>query len=376
MIEFKAECGHTVRAKDEEAGGVVRCSYCGRQANVPQPQDEALDSLFDELQRAPDLAVATGPKLRARRRFLKKRRPGAFNPFPIILRMCYAALLVSIVIIVVNKFLIPVWKGGRSASVTASKPAEVQPKRQRATSSEAPKPADKGLLNRSQTAGLYVVSTPPGATVYCITGTDASPGGRIHRLGGCIVHGSAGSPQRVSDGTYIVEVAFPWNDQALKRYHGYTEFRRALERAPENQRNKLVEEFFIPDEASVVMFDQSDEQKYIVRQYRGIEVRDGRSNGVRSLFLPKIATPDDGFSIEELVVNYMPETHNYAFDDRHVCEELEYYGVREVDQPWMIQALSRIGIMPYVTPAKRVMVFKIGIEDGVFSAKAIRDAGK
>jgi translation initiation factor IF-2 len=35
MIEFKAECGHTVRAKNEDAGQAVRCSYCGKAAKVP-----------------------------------------------------------------------------------------------------------------------------------------------------------------------------------------------------------------------------------------------------------------------------------------------------------------------------------------------------
>ena len=38
MIEFKAECGHTIRAKDEDVGKVVRCAYCGREAQVPEDE--------------------------------------------------------------------------------------------------------------------------------------------------------------------------------------------------------------------------------------------------------------------------------------------------------------------------------------------------
>ena len=49
MIEFKAECGHTVRARDEDAGGVIRCSYCGRNAKVPDNLDSDLDFLFQDL---------------------------------------------------------------------------------------------------------------------------------------------------------------------------------------------------------------------------------------------------------------------------------------------------------------------------------------
>jgi hypothetical protein len=375
MIEFKAECGHTVRAKDDEAGGLVRCSYCGKSSNVPQGPDEALDSLFDELEHSSSAVAKAGAAAARGARPKRGRRPGAFNPFPIILRMCYAALLVSIVVVLVNKFVIPIWKGsGRAA--TATTPTDPPVKKQRITSDEPSKPPDKGLLNRSHATGLYVVSTPPGASVFCISAADAPAAGRIHRLNGCTAHGSAGSVQRISDGTYVVEVAFAWNDQALKRYHGYSDFRRALERAPESQRNKMVEDFFVPDEASAVLFDPTEEQKYIVRQYRNIEVRDGKSGGVRGLFLPRVLAPDESFQIEEIVVRYLPEGVQYGFDERHVREELEYYGVKEIDQPWMVQALSRIGIMPYAIPSKRLLVFKIGVEDGTFSARTIREFGR
>ena len=70
MIEFKAECGHTVRAKDEDAGKVVRCSYCGREAPVPskgEDRDE-LEYLFSEVEKTGVYEAQSGRERRRRMR--------------------------------------------------------------------------------------------------------------------------------------------------------------------------------------------------------------------------------------------------------------------------------------------------------------------
>ena len=95
MIEFKAECGHTVRAKDEDAGGVVRCSYCGRRAAVPESREDTLEFLFKDAESAsgppaPPISKRTRKRLFARRAEKRKKA----DPFAIVLRMCYAALLI------------------------------------------------------------------------------------------------------------------------------------------------------------------------------------------------------------------------------------------------------------------------------------------
>ena len=109
MIEFKAECGHTVRARDEDAGSVVRCSYCGRPANVPDEAGDELDFLFNDVEQP---AEESGRRKRGKRIpgggvFAKKRGKGEFNPFPIVLRLCYAALLIIIVIFVGRMYVLP-----------------------------------------------------------------------------------------------------------------------------------------------------------------------------------------------------------------------------------------------------------------------------
>ena len=108
MIEFKAECGHTIRAKDEDEGKVVRCSYCGREAQVPQNDADDLDFMFADLESAGSKAT-TSPSRKTRRAM--KRRPkvmrseegeGGFNPFAVTLKMIYAALIIIVIIVAVR----------------------------------------------------------------------------------------------------------------------------------------------------------------------------------------------------------------------------------------------------------------------------------
>ena len=104
MIEFKADCGHTVRAKDENAGGVVRCSYCGKETQVPESGGDELDFLFRDLEQGEEVSR----KARRKRRKAggpptsggARRRP--FDPFAVVLRLCYAAGLIVIVIVIVS----------------------------------------------------------------------------------------------------------------------------------------------------------------------------------------------------------------------------------------------------------------------------------
>jgi hypothetical protein len=384
MIEFKAECGHTVRARDEDAGGSVRCSYCGRPANVPQNDGDGLDLLLRETDLAarPPLHVPA-PRKGLFGRIFRRAGGAAWDPWPTIMRMIYFAALLSVVIVITNKFVLPLFDTSQRHSPTAANGAHLSEEgpseRRRRPPNGGHRPAEtgRGLVHRNLLSGLLVLSVPDGATVFVVPADQAPSVGRIHRINGVVTGRSGGNIHRIHDGNYVVEVAVAWNDPALKRYEGYTEFRREVERASQNQRRQLVEDFFVPDEASAVFFDESEEQKFIVRQYRNVEVRDGRSQGVRAVFLPRIRRGDEpGFAVEPLVVNYLPEMTNFVFDEKDALDELDYYGVRNADRPWMIKGLARIGIMPYVTPARRVMVFKVGLEDGLFIARVLREGGK
>lgn len=48
MIQFKADCGHTIEVPDRDAGRVVRCAYCGREVEAPSA-DGPDEVLFEEV---------------------------------------------------------------------------------------------------------------------------------------------------------------------------------------------------------------------------------------------------------------------------------------------------------------------------------------
>ncbi len=379
MIEFKADCGHTIRAKDEDAGGVVRCSYCGRNAGVPDNTSANLDFLFREVE--PQAA----PEVHGRRRrrgsgksffTRRKRTPKEFNPFAVVMRLCYAAALFIIVYVVAKKFVMPMFDPDMRAQMMAGvSPNALAPKRAEAETKPEPRTRGPGLIRDTMVTGLYVGSTPRGAVVYCIEESKAPATGRIHQVPGCIQFRTSGEPPRPADGSYIVEVVFPWNDPTLNGYPHYFEFRKQLEAASPEQRKSLVDEYFIPDEAADVFVHQTEDQIYIVRQYREVAVLQGRSKGVRALFLPKMLKAESqNFQIEPLVNGYIPNVKTYEFNEKHARNELNYYGVDQADQPFVLEALSRIGLIPYMAADQRVLLFKIGIQDGVFATRIIREA--
>ena len=114
MIEFKAECGHTIRARDEDEGKVVRCSYCGRETQVPISEPDDLDSLFSEVESSE--GTAAGAPSRKQKRAMQQTGPAvrterpalSFNPFAVAMKMAYGAAII-IVLIVVGHYVWSSW---------------------------------------------------------------------------------------------------------------------------------------------------------------------------------------------------------------------------------------------------------------------------
>ena len=381
MIEFKAECGHTVRAKDEDAGGVVRCSYCGRNAGVPDSHEDDLEFLFRDT--GEDSTPVPGSPRKRKRRFFSKRArtPGQFDLYSVILKMCYAAVLLSIVIVVGNKFVLPLFEeGGLSNRVSkrAKTPGEESPTGGR----RKPARQRRGGLIDVDPVGMYVGSVPPQAWVYLVEESAAPSHGRIRGVPGAKASTANGNALRLQDGSYAVEVVLPThypslNDASLPAYEDYLTLRRSIEGASDHERALLLDGYFLPDEALRVFIDQVDELYFIVRQYRNVRVRDGRSKGVRALFLPRIRKPgSDSFSIAQLVADYLPGGKRYVFNEGHVRSELRFFGVPSQDRQIIMDALERIGMVPYVTPDARTRLFKIDIHDGMCTGKVIREAGE
>ena len=72
-------------------------------------------------------------------------------------------------------------------------------------------------------------------------------------------------------------------------------------------------------------------------------------------------------------MRYIPEEQGYVFNRRYVRGELLYNDVKETDLSFVLEALSRIGVIPYVTPDRRTLLFKIRIRDGSFAAETVSE---
>jgi len=383
MIEFKAECGHTVRARDEDAGSVVRCSYCGRNAEVPDKDAGDLDFLFRDIKQPDE------PGRRRRKRRTPKPaasrdgRPATFDPFAVVLKLCYVAALLVVGIVIARKWVLPMFEEGAVSERNKLRQVEdtsrdaSEPKRHARTEAVAP-----GLIGQTAKLGLYVASVPEGAAVFCAEESKAPKAGRINEVPGVRQFNANGPGPRVPDGEYVVEVVFPWNDEkltseTLSDFVNYRAFRRRIDAAPFDEGVKLMRDYFLPDEAADVFVAKTEDQIYLVRQYRGVTVRQGMSEGVRALFLPRIRTSDsESFSIEALLHGYIPAKKQYEFNELHVRSELVYYEVVQRDIRFVIEALSRCGVIPYVTPAGKTRLFKIDIHGGEFKAPVIENRGE
>ncbi len=386
MIEFKANCGHTVRARDEDAGGAVRCSYCGKTVAVPDPAAGNLDFLFNEL-------PAQGPEETSRprkwRKKLKalKRQPKStedVNPFGIVVRLCYFALLLIIIIVVGRKFVLPMFTSEEELArrLTGGGLVDASPAEQKTAPGKPPRESDRGLLQDRTLIGLFVGSVPSGATAFAIEESKAPKNGRISHVAGAHRIRTDGTFPRMPDGNYVVEVALPWtdlglNDQALSGYNDYLAFRKKLQSASDAQRKQFQEDYFLPDEATNALVVDDGEQTYFVRQYRGVQVQQGRSKGVRALFLPRLGKGSDrSFSIEPLLFGYIPATKRYSFDEKLVWNELNFHDVPTADRQTIMDALTRVGMIPYAAKDGKIRVFKIDICDGSFTTRVIREGGQ
>lgn len=385
MIEFKAECGHTIRARDDDAGHPVRCTYCGRETAVPDSRGDGLGFLFEDVDSAarPDPSPRRG-WLGRKRGLFTRRAPTRSEGYSIIVQMCYVAALIAVVFFVGKKYFLPLFEAGGVPDRVAGG-STGRAKRGSLPPVQSPgKPArTMGLLGKGRPSGIYVNSTPSGATAYCILASKLPQRGSICGLPG-VVHAKAnGSRIPVkADGTYVVEVAIAWtdsrlNDPNLPNHKNYWALRRALQAASDEERVDLVSRYFVPDEATRVFVDETEDQLFIVRRYKDIQVRGGRSRGVRALFLPRIELPGrEAFSFAELVQRYIPQKENYDFDEDQARIELDFYDVPESDRPFVLKALKRIGLAPYVTPDGVRRMFKIGIDDGVFAMKILHEASE
>ena len=376
MIEFKALCGHVLRARDEDAGRGVRCSHCGRVATVPvRLANDSATLMMEEIEESAALGAARAirPSRSIVTRLLLRWRaakPGAFDPFALVLKLSYGlGLFIILYVVAVRAW--PSWREDAAARSSAN-PAPPTDGSGTALSQSTPSQRTKGLRGADRRLrGVFVSSVPSTARAYCLEASRASGNGPIARNSEVRTPRADGTCPTSGDVPVIVDVALPWNDPTLSKYPGYWEFRRAAEAASGDAQREILARYFLPDEASNVFLDVTEEQTYFVRQFRA-EAKGDQLKAIHAMFLPRIArTGGTGFSLESVVRDFLPRERRYGFDEAAVNNELAYYGVPEAERPLVIDALGRIGAIPCALPDGHVRFFKIGVNDGQFATKLL-----
>ncbi len=181
MIEFKADCGHTVRAKDEDAGKVVRCAYCGREAEVPRDDQDGLDFLFSDANSGDgdaDSAVKKNPASKTRRADRGKSPFAAgqtrVDPFAVVKKMSYVAAVLVCLIFVGKKYALPMIEGAFDDDGSSKGPRPVVLDKPVRNTGEGATPAVSSnrfgflpmRLDQRGKEGVYVNSVPVDAIAY------------------------------------------------------------------------------------------------------------------------------------------------------------------------------------------------------------------
>ncbi len=362
MIEFKADCGHTIRAKDEDAGKAVRCAYCGKDAQVPQDEDDSLDFLFNEVARN-TMRVDEAPAVPAGRRRRRRRSAGRsadsdFDVLDIAKKLAFFAVLIIAVVVIWKKVVPAVTSASRQTSASDLPPPEPE--------AEPQPSASKGLTALSldsNRGGLYVNSVPPEARVLVRKKSGSKDyiwlDGSIDRS----VRTERAIP--LESGDYEVGVAMVISDPALMRYPGYTDVRRAIE-AGDGSKEDRIAKFFLPDGARETRSAEVPGWPRLLIRLYDVKISEKQWTPLVALFLP------DG-SIDELI-KYLPQRSAFRFDTNHVQDELTYYEVPKTDQRYLIDALERIGSVVYRKTDGGYSQFSIHLTEGWITRDVINQS--
>ncbi len=344
MIEFKAECGHTVRAKDDDGGKVVRCSYCGRETRVPDQQDEGdrdLDFLFREVEQAAE-SDAHAPKRRRRRGKLPSPFASSEDRFyflgPVV-KMIYVAGILIVIIFVGKKFILPAVLGPNQQQ--SSQRTGPKQKKTDEASNKLSNPDRGGLLVKldQKKPGIYVDSVPEGARIYIVDtskGVNPKEALKILQTPACDRNERARAAVDLKEGSgYLVLCTLPINARGLKAYPGYRALR---ERVEAGAVLTSLDEFLLPDKAHETGTVEFRDDFLLYRLYE-VDVAPKQWSPVIALFLPHQSLAENS--------RYLPKRKAFVFDKAEANSEMDFYGFPTTDQSFLIQSLESIGAMVY-----------------------------
>ncbi len=346
MIEFKGECGHTIRARDEDVGKIVRCSYCGKEALVTrQPQDD-LDVLFDAVeQTGADDAQATrvGQKFhrvksRENKRLAAGKPAKAFDPFDIAMKMTYVAL--GIILVVFGFKYIPGLYEDLTGGAVQNPPSNpTETANANPVENSSPPQTGRGLLSErlsTKQEGVYVSSVPQGAGIYQLPQTSVSDSICSDPVANKNLR--TNKALRLPPGKHTIALALRVNEPWLMALEGYTDLRKKIE-ADDPRRDEAVRNFFVPDGSIETRVERVRGALHLIRVFE-CEVDAQTWVSATALFLPRSLS-------QEQTVTQLPNQVMYKFQDTEAKRELTFYEVEENDKKFVTDALKRVGVVSY-----------------------------
>lgn len=346
MIEFKGECGHTIRARDEDSGKIVRCSYCGKEALVTRQAQDDLDVLFDQVEQTGSYdaqATKVGQKFhkvkkRQEKRLAAGKPAAAFDPFDIAMKMTYVAVVI-IVAFVGMKYVPGLYQSltGGTSEPPVNEVVDNTPVNRKPVAA-----LRRGLLTESLSAkqeGVYVSSVPPGAGIYHLPKTSVT--GSILEDPMANKNARTNRALRLNPGKHTIAVAIRINDAELMDLLGYKDLRRKIEDGVPGIEQE-IRRYFVPDGSVATRIEKLRGTLHLVRVFE-CEVDSQTWESTTALFLPRDLGPKE-------TMEYLPSKKRFGFDDAQVQSELKFYDVTGADMTYVEDALERIGAFSYRNP--------------------------
>ncbi len=348
MIEFKGECGHTIRARDEDSGKIVRCSYCGKEALVTRQAQDDLDVLFDQVEQTGSYdaqATRVGQKFhkakaRQEKRIAAGKPANAFDPFDIAMKMTYVAVIIILVFVGI-KYVPGLYHKLVGGEPEQKPPQQVERPNSGGNTPSAPR-TRKGLLAESlssQQEGVYVSSVPSGAGIYHLPKTSVT--GSILEDPMANKNIRTNRALRLNPGKHTIAVAIRINDAELMKLPEYEDLRRKIERN-EGDKDKAIRDYFIPDGSVATRVEKLRGALHLVRVFE-CEVDSLTWESTTAVFLPRKLSPED-------TMKYLPRKKQFGFESVEAQRELDFYEVPRSDLSFVEDVLERIGVASYKNP--------------------------
>jgi len=371
MIEFKGECGHMIRARDEDVGQVVRCSYCGHESLVTPPAGDGMGGLLDEVERT---GTYDARATRAQRKQHKAQTKGTAvqggpaDPFDVIKKMIYVAIAIVVIALAWNlttDFLREQQQKDRHmAGPGRSTPGPSSPGgRPNENQTDSRQNRGKGLLTTrldSQQQGVYVTSIPSRLSVYALESWDHRQ--EFMTTEGASLNIRTDTSVRFTPGDHYIAVAIRVNHPELMDEPGFPELRRRIESG--DYQPAVLDSFFAMDGSIATRVEQRADSLYLVRVFeQKVPARGWKQ--VTALFLASRPISS--------LVEKLPDREQYGFDDEIARGELEFYKVPPEDHDAIITALKRIGRVVYAPEdSADHRVFRVDLEDGMLTSYQLR----